>query len=81
MSLPEIALYLFLILAADRNGVSYYRKELIAKILGISEEDFHHARDRLLDKRLIAFCPFRPGDVNGYCQVLPLDSLSGNIRG
>jgi len=81
MSLPEIGLYFFLILAADRNGVSYYRKEHISKILGLSEDDFHCARDRLVEKRLMAFCPFRPGDVNGYCQVLPLEEISGNLRG
>jgi len=81
MGLAEIALYLFLVLAANRHGVSWYRKEHIAKILGISEEEFHHARDRLVEKQLVVFSPFRPGDVNGYCQVLPLDGLSGNLRG
>ena len=81
MGLGEMAVYLFLVLTADRQGVSYYRKEHISKTLGLSEEDFHAARDRLIEKRLIAFCPFRPGDVNGYCQVLPLELLSGNLRG
>lgn len=81
MGLAEIALYLFLSLAANRHGVSWYRKEHVCKVLGISEEDFHHARDRLVEKHLIAFSPFRPGDVNGYCQLLPLDGLSRNLRG
>lgn len=81
MGLPEIAFYLFLVLAADRSGLSYYRLEHISKILGLSEDDFHLARRRLLEKRLIAFTPFRPGDVNGYVQLLPLESLSGNHRG
>ncbi|MBI4564450.1 MAG: hypothetical protein HY716_07145 [Planctomycetes bacterium] len=81
MGLPEMALYLFLVLAADRFGVSYYRKEHICKALGISEEEFHHARDRLVVKRLVAFHPFRPGDVNGYVQLLPLDECSENLRG
>lgn len=81
MCLPEIALYLFFVLAADRNGVSYYRKEHICAIVGLSEDEFHLARERLVQKRLIAFAPFRPGDVNGYCQVLPLEPLSKNFRG
>jgi len=81
MGLAEIALYLFLVLAANRQGVSWYRKEHIAKVLGISEEEFHHARERLVQKHLIVFSPFRPGDVNGYCQVLPLESLSELRRG
>lgn len=81
MGLPEIALYLFLVLAADRHGVSYYRLEYISKILGLSEDDFHLARRRLLEKHFIAFTPFRPGDVNGYLQVMPLELLSGNLRG
>ena len=69
---PQMALYLFLILAADRNGVSYYRLERICKVVGFSEDEFHAARDRLLERGLIAFCPFTPSDVNGYYQVLPL---------
>jgi hypothetical protein len=72
MGLAEIALYLFLVLTANRHGVSWYRKEKICDALGISWDRFHQARDRLVERGLIAFQPFRDGDVNGYYQVLPL---------
>lgn len=81
MGLPEIALYLFLVLAADRHGTSYYRKERICRIVGLSEDEFHIARDRLVEKGLVAFAPFRAGDVNGYCQVLPLEGLASKSSG
>lgn len=81
MGLGEIALYVFLVLAADRFGVSYYRGEHICKLLGLSADEFAHARARLLERGLIAFTPFRPGDANGYFQLMPLESLSGNLRG
>jgi len=69
MSLAEIALYVFLVLAADRNGVSFYNKATISKKLNLDWDDFERA---LLEKELIAFRPFSPGDVDGFYQVLPL---------
>jgi hypothetical protein len=81
MGLGEIALYLFLVLAADRDGVSWYSAEHVMKLLGLSGEEFHHARAQLIQHGLIAFSPFRPSDANGYFQLLPLDPLSGNTRG
>lgn len=81
MGLGEIAVYVFLVLAADRDGVSWYRGDHIMKVLGLSAEEFVHARAKLIERHLIAFAPFRPGDANGYWQVLPLESLSANLRG
>lgn len=72
MTHEEIALYVFLVLAADRNGVSYYGKEKICHQLALSSERFTEARIRLLGHELIGFAPFRDGGVNGYYQVLPL---------
>jgi hypothetical protein len=70
MSLEEIALYVFLVLAADRSGVSFYRKDVISNKLGIDWDRFEFAKKRLIEKRLIAFEPFRPGQVDGFFQVL-----------
>ena len=67
------ALYLFLVLAADRHGVSFYRKEKICDILGLSLADFEIARDRLIDLKLIAFEPYSAFAQNGFSQVLPVD--------
>ena len=72
MSLVEIAVYVFLVLAGDRNGVSFYNKATISKKLSIDWDDFERAKHALLEKELIAFRPFTPGDVDGFYQVLPL---------
>ncbi len=72
LTLEDIALYLFLLLAADRNGVSYYHREKISDALGLPYDRFETARQRLIERGYIAFAPYQPGGVNGYYQVLPL---------
>jgi hypothetical protein len=72
MAHPDLALYLFLVLAADRQGVSFYRKEKICDTLGLDFHQFESARDRLLDLALIAFEGYTVLSPNGYYQVLPL---------
>jgi len=74
MTLADIALYVFLVLVADRDGVSFYRKEVIAKKLGIDWTEVGQARRRLVEMELVAFRPFSPGDPNGFYQVLPLSA-------
>lgn len=72
----EIALYVFLVLAADRRGVSYYRIESISKALGhLDWGDLSRARSRLVELGLIAYAPFGPHNPDGACQVLGLDDL------
>ena len=51
----EILLYLFLVLASDRNGLSFYAYDAICTLLKISVDDYILARDTLIDKDLIAF--------------------------
>jgi hypothetical protein len=51
----EQRLYLFLVLAADRNGISFYSCDRIASILEMVLDDYIHARNGLLTKDLIAF--------------------------
>jgi hypothetical protein len=51
----ERSLYLFLVLAGDRNGVSFYGHDRICATLEISLDDFIAARNGLIDKDLIAF--------------------------
>jgi len=69
----EQGLYLFLVLAADRNGVSFYRKEKICQALGMDFHEFEVARDRLIEMQLIAFEPYSVLTPNGFYQVLPVD--------
>jgi len=50
----ERSLYLFLVLAGDRNGVSYYGYDRICSTLEIPLDQFIAARDALIDMDLIA---------------------------
>ena len=55
LSQPELLLYIFLVLAADRYGLSYYSYERICSLLHITVEQYIAARDGLIEKDLIAF--------------------------
>ena len=81
MTHQEQALYLFLALAADRHGVSFYRKEKICDALGLDFSEFEIARDRLIDLGLIAFEPYSALTPNGYYQVLPVDGRPPDFAG
>lgn len=76
LSRDEIALYTFLVLVGNCDGVSYYGAEKICHHLAEMEfDDFLNARNRLIQAGLICFHPFRHGDLNGFYQVLSLESL------
>jgi len=81
MSHHEQALYLFLALAADRNGVSFYRREKICDCLSLNDRQFQVARDRLVDLGLIAFQPYSVLSPNGFYQLLPIDRPAPNFSG
>jgi hypothetical protein len=51
----ELLLYVFLVLVADRNGLSYYSYDKICILLKITLDDYIIARDGLIEKDLIAF--------------------------
>ncbi|UCH45200.1 MAG: hypothetical protein JSV11_00385 [Nitrospiraceae bacterium] len=55
LSRQEVLLYFFLILASDRNGLSYYSYDSICKFLQLNLDEYLKARDGLLIKDLIAF--------------------------
>jgi hypothetical protein len=61
----ERSLYFFLVLAGDRNGVSFYSYDRICATLEITVEDYVEARNALIRQDLVAF--------DGSCfQVLSL---------
>ncbi len=63
----ERSLYFFLVLAGDRNGVSYYSYDRICTMLEITLDDYVAARNALISRDLVAF--------DGTCfQVLSLPS-------
>ena len=51
----QLRLYLFLVLAADRDGISFYHYDSICSLLECSLEDYVAARNALIHKDLIAF--------------------------
>lgn len=65
MAPEEILLYFFLVLVGDKNGVSFYSYDKICAFLKIDVDRFIKARNRLIERSLIA-CE------NGRFQVLQL---------
>ncbi|MCD6474917.1 MAG: hypothetical protein J7K85_01475 [Anaerolineaceae bacterium] len=61
----ELLLYLFLVLASDRRGISYYSYDRICSLTGITLDEYICARDGLLNTDLLAFDGF-------FFQVLAL---------
>ena len=73
LSQYELLLYLFLILAADRYGLSFYSCDSICSYLGLNADQYMKARDGLIEKDLIAF-------DGTLFQVLSLPSSLNNHR-
>jgi hypothetical protein len=55
LSQLECWLYVFLVLVADRNGLSYYGYDKICTLLRFTLDDYLVARNALIEKDLIAF--------------------------
>jgi len=68
----EIALYSFLTLAADSQGLSCWRLDRIERELPMDIAALHRAREELVRADLIAFRPWRQGCLDGSYQVLEL---------
>ena len=51
----ELLLYFLLVLAGDRNGVSFYSYDKICTLLQMTVDRYIMARDSLIDKDLLAF--------------------------
>jgi hypothetical protein len=66
----ELAVYAFLCLVSDRQGVSWYRRGYIAAKLAIAEDELHFVLRRLSELDLVAYQPFYPGAAEGFHQVL-----------
>lgn len=68
LGLEAIALLVFLHLAADRTGCSFWADATIAKKLGLREDDIGAARDRLIAQGLVA-------SRSPLSRLLPLEDL------
>jgi hypothetical protein len=58
LSQTELLVYFLLVLAGDRNGLSYYSQDRLCILLKMSIDDFMIARNGLIKKSLIAFDGF-----------------------
>ena len=55
LSQQQLLLYIFLVLAADRYGLSFYSYDRICSLLHLTLEQYIAARDALIEKDLICF--------------------------
>jgi len=55
LSHAERSLYFFLLVAGDRNGVSFYHYDRICTAIEMTPDDYVTVRNSLIDKDLIAF--------------------------
>ncbi len=51
----QLLLYVFLVLASDRNGLSFYSYDNICRLLQLNLDEYILARNALIEKDLIAF--------------------------
>ncbi|MBW2655154.1 MAG: hypothetical protein JRC91_09565 [Deltaproteobacteria bacterium] len=51
----ELALYVFLVLASDRNGLSFYSDKTICSILAFKDDEYIFSRSCLIHKNLIMY--------------------------
>lgn len=68
----DIAVYAFLCLVANKQGVSWYRRDRIRDALGVGEDALWLALRRLEALDLIAYRPFSRHASDGFHQVLSL---------
>lgn len=71
----DFALYLFLALAADQQGLSCWRLDVMEKTMpAFRFRELRDARERLVRNRLLAFKPWHSSDPDGVYQLLPIPS-------
>lgn len=79
MTAEEMALYLFLALAADRQGLSCWRLDRMERELPFDTGALQRARDRLVEKDLVAFRPWGGKGIDGSYQVLSVPEVKAAV--
>lgn len=70
LTAEDLAVYVFLCLVADRQGVSWYRRDRIRGALGVTEQTVWQALSRLETLGLVAYRPYHQHASEGFRQVL-----------
>ena len=74
MDAPEMGLYFFLVLAADRKGLSCWRLQKIHQAMPcFSKEALMKARRKLQRRGLLAYMAWRANSCDGVYQLLSMD--------
>jgi len=76
LTADEIALYCFLTLAADAQGLSCWRLDRIERELPLDVSALRRAREGLLHADLLAFQPWHAHCPDGSYQVLALPATA-----
>jgi hypothetical protein len=78
----ELAFYVFLVLAGDAQGLSCWRLDRIERALcGVDTAGLHGARERLVERDLVAFRPWHARALDGSYQVLALPAQANRNPG
>ena len=76
----DIGLYLFLALAADRNGLSCWRLDRIGRAMPcFDRHSLGDARRRLAELDLLTYRPWRRDEPDGCYQLLSVQRLKNPI--
>jgi len=76
----DIGLYLFLALAADRNGLSCWRLDRIQRAVPCFDRHaLWDARRRLAELDLLAYRPWRRDEPDGCYQLLSVQRLENHL--
>lgn len=65
------AMLVLLALAADRRGASFFGRDRMALVLGMSRHEVDVALQQLIDSGLVDHRPWRVGANDGVWQLLP----------
>jgi len=68
----DLAVYTFLCLVANQQGVSWYRRDRIGQALAMGDNALWLALRRLYSLELVAYYPFSQYASDGFHQVLSL---------
>lgn len=81
LTAEDVSVYAFLCLVADRQGVSWYRRDRIRAALGLEERAVWQALSRLEGLGLVAYRPFHAQAAEGFRQVLAVPAGGPPLRG
>jgi hypothetical protein len=82
LSPGELGFYLFLALAADKDGLSCWRLDRIEREIPCFDvPTLRRARDGLIRADLIAFKPWSPNSIDGSYQVLSVPPAIQRTQG